>query len=93
MELGSHFWLLQEQIKDDINNPFVPWALGILHTTVARALPPPSAAPRDMCCLLVLDSGTSTPQWIRQPKPRVYLQEGTYHTRLFEGPSTTDMKK
>jgi hypothetical protein len=28
---------------------------------------------RDMCCLLVLDSVTSTPQWIRQPKPRVYL--------------------
>ena len=23
-----------------------------------------------MCCLLVLDSVTSTPQWIRQPKPR-----------------------
>jgi hypothetical protein len=22
------------------------------------------------CCLLVLDSVTSTPQWIRQPKPR-----------------------
>ena len=25
----------------------------------------------NMCCLLVLDSVTSTPQWIRQPKPRV----------------------
>ncbi len=23
-----------------------------------------------MCCLLVLDSVTSIPQWIRQPKPR-----------------------
>ena len=23
-----------------------------------------------MCCLLVLNSVTSTPQWIRQPKPR-----------------------
>jgi hypothetical protein len=23
-----------------------------------------------VCCLLVLDSVTSTPQWIRQPKPR-----------------------
>ena len=23
-----------------------------------------------MCCLLLLDSVTSTPQWIRQPKPR-----------------------
>ena len=46
-----------------------------------------------MCCLLVLDSVTSTPQWIRQPRPRVYLQEGTYHTRLFRGPSTNDMKK
>ena len=41
----------------------------------------------DMCCLLVLDSLTSTPQWIRQTKPRVYLQEGTYHKRLFRGPS------
>ena len=26
-----------------------------------------------MRCLLVLDSVTSTPQWTRQPKPRVYL--------------------
>jgi hypothetical protein len=48
---------------------------------------------RDMCCLLVLDSVTSTPQWIRQPRPRVYLKEGTYHTRLFRGPNTNDMKK
>jgi hypothetical protein len=24
-----------------------------------------------VCCLLVLNSVTSTPQWIRQPKPRV----------------------
>jgi len=23
----------------------------------------------------------------------VYLKEGTYHTRLFRGPSTNDMKK
>ena len=23
-----------------------------------------------VCCLLVLDTVTSTPQWIRQPKPR-----------------------
>jgi hypothetical protein len=23
-----------------------------------------------VCCLLVLDSVTSTPQWLRQPKPR-----------------------
>ena len=45
-----------------------------------------------MCCLLVLDSVTSTPQWIRQPWKRVYLKEGTYHTRLFRGPSTNDMK-
>ena len=45
-----------------------------------------------MCCLLVLDSVTSTPQWIRQPRPRVYLKEGTYHTRLFRGTSTNDMK-
>jgi hypothetical protein len=36
---------------------------------------------------------TSTPQCIRQPRPRVYLKEGTYHTRLFRGPSTNDMKK
>jgi hypothetical protein len=46
-----------------------------------------------MCCLLVLDSVTFTPQWIRQPRPRVYLNEGTYHKRLFRGPSTNDMKK
>jgi hypothetical protein len=46
-----------------------------------------------MCCLLVLDSVTSTPQCIRQPRPRVYLKEGTYHTRLFRRPSTNDMKK
>jgi hypothetical protein len=46
-----------------------------------------------MCCLVVLDSVTSTPQWIRQPRPRVYLKEGTYHTRLSRGPSTNDMKK
>ena len=45
-----------------------------------------------MCCLLVLDSVTSTPQWIRQTRPRVYLKEGTYHKRLFRGPSTNDMK-
>ena len=47
----------------------------------------------DMCCLLVLDSVTFTPQWIHQPRPCVYLKEGTYHTRLFRGPSTNDMKK
>jgi hypothetical protein len=44
-----------------------------------------------MCCLLVLDSVTSTPQWIHQPRMCVYLKEGTYHTRLFRGPSTNDM--
>jgi hypothetical protein len=27
-----------------------------------------------VCCLLVLDSVTSTPQWIRQPKPRGHKQ-------------------
>jgi hypothetical protein len=43
--------------------------------------------------ILVLDSVTSTPQCIRQPRPRVYLKEGTYHTRMFRGPSTNDMKK
>ncbi len=37
----------------------------------------------ERCCLLVLDSVTSTPQCICQPRPRVYLKEGTYHTRLF----------
>ena len=26
--------------------------------------------PERECCLLVLDSVTSSPQWIRQPKPR-----------------------
>ena len=41
----------------------------------------------------VLDSVTSAPQCIGQPRPRVYLKEGTYHTRLFRGPSTNDMKK
>jgi len=46
-----------------------------------------------VCCVLVLDSVTSTPQWIRQPRPRVYLKKGTYHTRLFRGPSTNDMKR
>ncbi len=46
-----------------------------------------------MFCLLVFDSVTSTPQWIRQPRPRVYLKEGTCHARLFRGPSTNDMKK
>jgi hypothetical protein len=44
-----------------------------------------------MFCLLVLDSVTSTPQWLRQPRPRVYFKKG--HTRLFRGPSTNDMKK
>jgi hypothetical protein len=28
---------------------------------------------------------SSTPQCIRQPRPRVYLKEGMYHTRLFRG--------
>ena len=45
------------------------------------------------CCLLVLNSVTSTLQCIRQPRPFVYLKEGTYHTRLFRGPSTNGMKK
>ena len=30
----------------------------------------PCFAAQRVCCLLVLDSVTSTPQWIRQPKPR-----------------------
>jgi len=51
------------------------------------------AAAMMMFCLLVFDSVTSTPQWIRQPRPRVYLKEGTCHARLFRGPSTNDMKK
>ena len=42
--------------------------------------------------LLVLDSVTSAPQCICKPRPRVYLKEGTYHTRLFRGPSTNGMK-
>jgi hypothetical protein len=28
-----------------------------------------------VCCLLVLDSVTSTPQWIRQPKPRDFVHD------------------
>ena len=44
------------------------------------------------CCLLVLDSVTSALQCMRQPRPRVYCKEGTYHTRLFGGPSTNGMK-
>ena len=43
--------------------------------------------------LLVLDSVTSTPQCICQPRPCVYLKKGTYHTRLFRGTSTNGMKK
>ncbi len=46
-----------------------------------------------MCCLLVLDSVTSTHQWILKPSQCVYLKEGMYQTRLFGGPSTNDMKK
>ena len=46
-----------------------------------------------MFCLLVLASVTSTPQWIRQPRPHVYLKEGTCRTRLFRRPGTNDMKK
>jgi len=38
----------------------------------------------------LLDSVTSAPQCIRQPRPRVYLKEGTYHTRLFRGPVILD---
>ena len=30
-----------------------------------------------MCCLLVLDSVTSTPQWIHQLRPRAHLKEGS----------------
>ena len=49
----------------------------------------------DMCCLFILNSVTSTRQWIRQPKPHVYLPKGTYpdDTKLFRGPSTNDMKR
>ena len=39
---------------------------------------PPPPPEMMMCCLMVLDTVTSTPQWIRQPRPRVYLKEGTY---------------
>jgi hypothetical protein len=35
------------------------------------------AIPERQRCLLVLDSVTCTPQWIRQPRPHVYLTEGT----------------
>jgi hypothetical protein len=34
-----------------------------------------TSAPERVCCLLVLDSVTSTPQWIRQPKPRGCLHD------------------
>jgi len=35
-----------------------------------------------VCCLLVLDSVTSTPQWIRQPRPR-----GCVSSRVFSIPT------
>ena len=38
------------------------------HAPAAPAQAPVQA--ERVCCLLVLDSITSTPQWIRQPKPR-----------------------
>ena len=40
-----------------LQTSFVPSLGGFFHS-------------RRVCCLLVLDSVTSTPQWIRQPKPR-----------------------
>jgi hypothetical protein len=46
-------------------------------------LPVRSDAVWRCCCLLVLDSVTSTPQCIRQPRPRVYLKKGTYHMFRF----------
>jgi hypothetical protein len=34
----------------------------------------PADFPESVCCLLVLNTVTSTPQWIRQPvKPRLYV--------------------
>jgi hypothetical protein len=47
----------------------------------------------DMCCLVVLDSVPSTPQWIRQPKPRVFLKQGACLPRPFRGNGNNDMKK
>jgi hypothetical protein len=35
------------------------------------------------CCLLVLDSVTSTPQWIRQPKPRDVSVPAHLRTKRF----------
>ena len=44
---------------------------GILRRFVHReAALDPLADVERVCCLVVLDSVTSTPQWIRQPKPR-----------------------
>jgi len=31
--------------------------------------------------------------YLEKTRPRVYLKEGTYHTRLFRGPNTNGMKK
>jgi len=53
-------------------------------TTVTMLVCGPARHPRRqapirkrVCCLLVLDSVTSTPQWIRQPKPLDVIQSGS----------------
>jgi hypothetical protein len=43
-----------------------PASLAVLNSPACRA----QCGGERLCCLLVLDSVTSTPQWIRQPKPR-----------------------
>jgi hypothetical protein len=62
MELGSSFWFLQEQIKDIIimkGHSVLSQLFGDLFNL-------------EYSCLLVLNSVTSTPQWIRQPEAALF---------------------
>jgi len=51
-----------QDVRDGRTRPHMP-----------QLIVPYSQRPDDKCCLLVLDSVTSTLQWIRQHKPRVHL--------------------
>jgi hypothetical protein len=71
------FLFLQEQIKDII---ILGHSVGrrasiakpSLHSGIefGRSMTGKGSSGERVCCLLVLNSVTSTPQWIRQPKPR-----------------------
>jgi len=90
----TNSFILGTEVININNSPHVHWCvIGRLYTQSVRVYYPPHRTRKALrvFCLLVLNSVTSTPQWIRQPKPRnrycsnTQQQRGGLHTQAATG--------